>query len=182
MPERQTERPKAVTVIGRVWLVLAVLFLVRSLINLASWKLVQMGAPGLLKTFTEQSPYAWLLRPLLRHLTALLSTEAIVSALVGLSAFELLRLRPWARVAMQIVCWFALAYVVCFTAFWAWLWPKAAAAKAAANHSLSPHAYGTGLIVGVAVCLALGAALAVMIALLRSSRIREAFQSPSRTS
>ncbi len=180
LPEEKAERPTSVTVIGRVWLVLAVLYLLRSLVNLVSWKLLQMGAPGLLRTIAEQSPYAWFLRPLFRHLTALMSAEAIVSAVVGFSAYQLLRLRPWARVIMQAVCWFGLAFVASLAAFWAWFWPKAAAAEGAADPSFSAHSYGNiGLIAGVAIGLAFGAGLAVMIALLRSSKVREAFQPPS---
>jgi len=176
LPEQEAERPKSVTVIGRIWLVLAVLFLLRSLVNLAFWKLLEMGAPGLLRATAEQSPYAWFLHPLFQHVTALISAQAIGSAAVAFSAYELLRLRPWARVAVQVVCWFALAWVVSFMGFWAWLWPRAAAAKAAADPSFSAHSSGNiGLIVGVVVCLAFEAGLAVMIALLRSSKVRAAF-------
>lgn len=183
LPEEERKRPRSVTLIGRVWLVLAVLYMLRSLVNLIFWKLLQMGAPGLLRSVAEQSPYAWFLRPLFRHLAALMSVQVIASALVGFSAYQLLRLRPWARVAMQVVCWFALAFLGSFTAFWAWFWPKAAAAQAATDPSFSEHSYGEiGLLAGVVICLAVCAGLAVMIALLRGSKVREAFRSPSPSS
>ena len=177
LPEPERERPRAVTVIGRVWLVLGVLYLLRSLLNLISWKLLQMGAPGLLQSIAEDPRYGWLLRPLFRHLSAWFSAEAIASALAAFSAYELLRLRRWARIAMQGVCWAALTYVALFTGLFAWLWPKAAALKAAADPTFSEHSYGRILIAVSAASLALGAGLAVMIALLRGSKVREVFRS-----
>lgn len=178
-PDGETERPKAVTVIGRVWLVLAVLSLLRSLVNLVSWKLLQLGAPGLLRSIAEQSPYSWFLRPLFQHLTVLISAQAVGSAAVGFSAYQLLRLRPWARVAVQAVCWFALALVASFTASWVWLWPRVFA-EAATGPSSAAHSYANPVMsVIVAIGLALGTGLAVMIAMLRGSKVREAFRSPS---
>jgi hypothetical protein len=180
LPKEEMKRPRSVTLIGRVWLVLAVLYMLRTLVNLIFWKLLQMGAPVLLRSIAEQSPYAWLLRPLFQHLTALMSTQVIASALVAFSAYQLLRLRAWARVVIQAVCWFALAWVLLFTAFWAWFWPRVAAAQASADPPLSAHSYGRiGLTAGVVICLAVGAGLAVMIALLRGSRVREAFRPPT---
>jgi hypothetical protein len=40
LPEEGPERPKAVTIIGRVWLVVAVLSLCRVLVNLTVWKVL----------------------------------------------------------------------------------------------------------------------------------------------
>jgi hypothetical protein len=47
LPEEGAERPKAVTIIGRVWLVVAVLSLCRVLVNLAVWTVLQPDAPSL---------------------------------------------------------------------------------------------------------------------------------------
>jgi hypothetical protein len=44
----ERERPKAVTVIGWLWLVLAGLYLLRSLVDLVIWKALGPAAPTLL--------------------------------------------------------------------------------------------------------------------------------------
>ncbi len=84
MPDEGAERPKAVTIIGRVWLVVAVLSLCRALVNLAVWKVLQPDAPSLFGGLAAQSPRYWLLRPLFEHLTALMAAQALWWAAVGL--------------------------------------------------------------------------------------------------
>ncbi len=58
--------------------------------------------------------------------------------------------------------------------FWFWLWRRIAAAP---QPPVRPPG-STGLIVVLAVCLAAAAGLALMIALLQSSRVRAAFRHP----
>jgi hypothetical protein len=94
LPEEGPERPKTVTIIGRVWLVVAVLSLCRVLVNLAVWKVLQPEAPSLFGSIVAQSPRHWLLRPLFERLTALMAVQALWWLAVGLSAVQLLRLRP----------------------------------------------------------------------------------------
>jgi hypothetical protein len=169
----ETSRPRAVTVIGWLWLVLGVLFLSRALVNLVLWKILQPDMLGFLEMFGEvPPPQQRMLRPLFEHLTALQTCEAILSAATIVLAIQLLHLRPWARVGMQAVCWFALVSVAAFGAFWVWLLRSVAAAVASTHASSFER---IGLVVGLAVCLAAASGLAVMIALLASSRVREAF-------
>ena len=170
----ETSRPKAVTVIGWLWLVLGVLFLFRALVNLVVWRILKPDMLGFLEAFGEVPPSQQrMLRPLFEHLTAIQVCEAILSAAVIVLAFQLLRLRPWARVGMQAACWLVLVYVVAFGAFWIWLWGSVGAAA-------SPSHAGTigriGLFAGLAVLLTAAGGLVAMIVLLAGSRVREAFR------
>lgn len=167
LPEEDVERPKAVTVIGWIWLVLAVLWLFRSLVNLVVWKVIQPAAPTLFGVVGTRSPQTWFLRPLFEHLTMVMTLQAIISFAVGVSAWQFLRLRPWARVAVQTVCWIVIAYVTAFAILWTMVWTRAAG---------EPETLPTsGFVAGLVICLALAAGPAVMISLLRSSRVRDAF-------
>jgi hypothetical protein len=170
----EVTRPRTVTVIGWLWLVLGVLFFARAIVNMVVWKILQPDMPGFLAAFGEvPAEQQRLLRPLFEHLTALQIGEAIVSAAVIVAAIGLLRLRPWARTGIQAVCWIVLIWVAAFGAFWVWLWGSVVAAVPPSHAS----SFGRiGLIAGLAVCLAVAAGLAVMIVLLASSRVREAFR------
>jgi hypothetical protein len=177
LPEEGPERPKTVTIIGRVWLVVAVLSLCRVLVNLAVWKVLQPDAPSLFGGIVAQSPRHWLLRPLFEHLTALMAVQAVWWAAVGLSAVQLLRLRPWARAAIQGVCGVLLLYAALFAVFWAKLWLTMPARGAASAPAPGAHQYRTfALAGGLALCAAIATGLVAMIVSLRSAAVRFAFR------
>ena len=173
----EPERPKAVTVIGRLAMVLAAISFFRSIANLILWSILEPAMPSLFNLAVTQEPQTWFLQPPFRHYTAWETARAVLAAAVGVSAYFFLRLRPWARLAIQAVCWLVLAYAAAFAVFWARVWGRIFA-EAVATRSLSVRSYGTvSFLVGVAVCMAVVAGLAVVISLLRSSRVKAAFAS-----
>lgn len=111
---------------------------------------------------------------MLRHAEVLFVVQALAWTAVAICAFFFLRMRSWARVAVQAVCWFNLAYVGGFLAFWIGLWTNPAH-LAALDPSLTGSKRSLLLAAGVGVCVLLGAALGVMLGFLRSSLVRAAF-------
>lgn len=174
--EERAERPKAVTIIGRLWLVVAVFSFCKVLVNLAVWKVLQPDAPSLFGDLAAQAPALPFLRPLLAHLTALMSAQALWWAAVGVSAFGLLRLRPWGRVAIQGICWALLAYAAGFGVFWATVWPTLPVRGESVPAFAATSYRALGLAGGLAACAAVAAGLITMIVLLRKPRVREAFE------
>ncbi len=165
----EPERPKAVTVIGWIWLVLAAVSLFKTIVNFIFWVALQPAIPSLVALAAREDPMTRYLNPLLEHYGLVLTIQALLAAGVGISAYFLLRMRPWARVAVQTVCWLGLLYIACFAAFWLFVMSRAVAARP--RSQIPPSA-------GILVCAALAVGLAVMIGMLRSRRLREAFISP----
>jgi hypothetical protein len=172
--EEGAERPRAVTVIGRLWLVVAVLLLGKALVNLAVWTVLKPDAPSIVKDALAQTPRFRLVRPLFAHLTTVMMMQALWWIFVGIAAFALLRLRPWARVAIQGVCCFLLVYSVAFEIFWAAVWPTLAAGSAGAM-TLGASYRTVALVAGLTVGAAAAAGLIWMIVLLRGPSVRAAF-------
>jgi hypothetical protein len=167
------EPPRAVKWIGWIWLILAVLFLFRSLLDIAVWSVLRPVASSIFSEAERQSPELAFFRPLFEHLTVIKVVESIASILVAFTAVQFLRLRPWARIAMQTVGWLVLGYLVCFGALWAEVW-----VRTVALHSATPSSSRTAsLIAGLAVCALLVSGLLAMIALLRRAHVRETFRS-----
>ncbi len=54
--EEEPQRPKAVTVIGWIWVVVGGLYLLRSVVDLVMWKALQPAAPALLREVERQDP------------------------------------------------------------------------------------------------------------------------------
>lgn len=165
------------TRIGRVWLGLGVLGLLRSLFDLAAWQVLRPSMPVVANLLGIRPLQARLFPQLFAHLTKVKIAEAILSVAVGVAAYHFLRLAPWSRVALQAICWSALAYVVSFALLWAAIWTKISAGTLVDPSLSDPSNARFVLFAGVAVCTALATGLAVMIASLRSAQIRDAFES-----
>ena len=178
LTEGELERPRAVTVISWVWLIAGILFLLRSLLDLVIWRMLQPAAPSLFAAVEQQSPQMSFLRPLFKHLATVKIIEAVASAGVICIASQFLRLRAWARVAVQAVCWLTLCYIVSFAILWVGIWTHMTAEPAGGPMSSSYSHRMIGLVGGLAVCLLFAAGLVTMIALLRGSRVRAAFHPP----
>jgi hypothetical protein len=77
-PENEPERPAPVALIGRVWLVLAVLLSLRSAFNLVVWTALRSSAPNLPEAFGLRPPArVSFFRPLVEHFAAIQMVEAI---------------------------------------------------------------------------------------------------------
>jgi hypothetical protein len=173
-PPEDAERPKAVTIIGRVWLVLAAILLFKDVVDLILWNVLQPAMPSLLDLASRRDPMTARLQPLFEHYVAVKTVEALFAGAAGVSAFFLLRLRPWARLAVQGACWIVIVYLGCFLAIWTKAWSSRALAEVR-THSVSESQGALGFGAGLGVTLALIAGFAVMIGVLRSRRLRAAF-------
>jgi hypothetical protein len=175
MPQQEPQRPRAVTLIGRIWLVLAVLSLLRSVGNLIVWIALRPAMPSLVGALNDKDPRTFFLGPLFAHFVAVNLTVAVLSLGVGICAWELLRLRSWARPALQAISGLAVGYVVCFGLLWTWAWMRVPAESAARAHA------NRGLLLagGLTLSLVLAAGFAAMIVSLQSRRVRETFLPPA---
>jgi hypothetical protein len=172
--EEERERPKAVTVIGWIWLVVAGLYCLRGVVDLVMWRALQPAAPALFEEAERRDPEIRFLRPLFEHLTAIKIAQLVAGIAVVVLAYRFLRLRPRARVAIQVVCWIVLCYVLAFAALWTRIWTRAFA-LAPDDPRLSGTHGRIALAAGLALCAALAAGLLLMIRSLRSFPVRDAF-------
>jgi hypothetical protein len=176
MPPEQNpgaERPRAVTIIGRLSLVVAVFCLCKNLVNLAIWKTLEPDAPSLFRNALAETPR--FLAPLLAHAEAVMTAQAFWWAFVVIAAIGLLRLRPWARVVFQGICWALLAYATLFGILWTTVWPMLPSRGASAPAAPTESYRVIGLVFGLTASAAVAAGLISMIVLLRRPGIRAAF-------
>lgn len=173
------ERPRSVTILGRLSLVVAVFLVCKNLINLAVWKTLEPDAPSLFRGVLAEMPKS--LHPLLAHVGALMTVQALWWAFVIVASIGLLRLQPWARRAFQGICGVLLAYVALLGVFWTIIWPTLGAHSASAPAAPAESYRLIGLVFGLTTAAAVAAGLIAVIVLLRSRRIREAFLGRSET-
>lgn len=169
-------RPTSISVIGWTWFVFAAYLLLRSLFDLVAWRVLAPLRPTLLASFPDVAPGLERLSVLFEYITVFHAAKALFAAFAWIAAWRLLAMRDWARVAMQVVGSIELAYVLGFGAFWSWLWPRVAAAKAH-DPEFVGRSYGAiGLVAGIGVCALLAAALTMQILVLRSGSVQAAFR------
>jgi hypothetical protein len=98
-----------VTVIGWSYLVLSVLRFAQGLMGWVIWKVG--GLSTLLPQLAKLLGFGLPPEALIKHFDALVVVHSLVSALVAFVAYSLLRVRPWARAGMEIVCWSLLVFL-----------------------------------------------------------------------
>ena len=167
------ERPATVSRVGWSWLVIGGVLVVRALFSIAVWRVLRPAAPTLLRLLDERRPENRIVAPVMRHIALVQICELLLAAFIVIAAWRFLRLSPWARPAIQVVCGLYAAYFVGFAALFAWLWPRL-------PHDHSTPGPFSGHVLPLAgvefVCIALAVLLVQLIRLLSSPRVREAFR------
>ena len=171
------ERPRPVSVIGWVVLVFSALLASKALIDVAVWKAMGSAVPSLLGAARDPSLNLPYIRMILAHITEIKLAQAAAWIGIAVIGIGLLRLRPWARVAMQIVGIGLVLYFAGFMAIWLRAWNAPGLENAVPP--LSEASRFALLLGGIGVGIIFAGVVISMIVILRSPRIREAFESAS---
>ena len=161
--------------IGWIWVVFGGYLLLRGIFDLVLWNALGPLRTSVMAAIRDQAPSTAGMTWLFRNAVWVYALKSAFGGFAFVSAWQLLRLRPAARLAMQAVGWMQIAYALSFAVFWSWLWPKVAEARAH-DPAFTAHSYGAfGLVAGLAVCALMVSAVAAQILTLRSPRVRAAF-------
>ncbi|MDQ6891820.1 MAG: hypothetical protein M3167_03975 [Acidobacteriota bacterium] len=177
LPE-PAERPRSISLIGWTTLVLSVLLASKAFIDIAVWKAMGPAVPALMRISRDPSANLPYVRTILAHLTEIKLAQALLWIGVASIGVALLRLRPWARVAMQAVGGCGLLYFAGLLAVWARAWSAEPIDPSVPR--LSENSRLTLLAGGITIFLVLGGIVVAMILVLRRPRIQEAFDTAAR--
>lgn len=167
-------RPRIVTVVGRTWLILGIFYFAVAIVDLIAWVALGPAMPTILSYAQEKEPALRFLRPYFEHYGAIKSIEAIFAAAVTFSAYKFLKLRAWARGALEAASWIYLVYVLAFIYVSYTFRLHGPVTRAGASN---PYTMGR-MVGGFGLGILLIGALIWMIVLLRGRKIRAAFAIP----
>ena len=159
-PESAGERPRSVNVVGGAFLALSSL---RFLDDLIGWVVWQLGDPAPVIAFflprREHGfvPVDWVMR----HFPTVVAVQGTIAACVVGISIQFLRLRPWARRALEVVAWLGLAVTLALGTGFAW-----ASARTPRSGNFAP------VLVGL---LVTGLLLVAAIRAMRRPEVRAAF-------
>jgi hypothetical protein len=102
MEQPPSSRPRIVSIVGWVWLVLAGLRFVNGLLGLVVWKIGGVDRLPFLRFQSENLKVRMAgMATFMDHAVPILVTQIVIAGAVAWAAFELLRMKRWARTAIQ---------------------------------------------------------------------------------
>jgi hypothetical protein len=167
MTESRPHRPEAVRVIGWLWLGLGALMVLSGTMGYLAHSFVMPPGRKLPPTPEEFGP---VISFVFKYFAEFAVLQVCFALFIVLSAVAFLRLRSWARWALQLVTWTALLYVVGFGILWLSTWFQLAG---------SPSAFGLpsvfrafGMVMGIVVTASFAVPLVIMLRYLGSEAVR----------
>jgi hypothetical protein len=111
------------------------------------------------------------------HYGVLMLLQMALAIFVLFSAVMFLRLRPWARVSLEVVSWFGLLSILALGGLWISTWMRMVPAELPGNVAPIPgDSFRTlGAVMGSGVFLVFAVLCAAILYFLRSQRTRNAF-------
>ena len=159
-------RPGVVTAIGWLFIAVAALTALGGIVGLVSELIMPMPelGPGV------RSPVAGgVVDFLTRYVHAIVGVVIAFAALLLISAEQFLKLRAWARCALEVATWLGLVYVIGFGIFWVFNWVKVTPRVGA------PDTFTIlGAVMGSVVTVVFLVPCVVLIWLLRGAAVRQA--------
>jgi hypothetical protein len=170
-------RPRAVALVGGIYMLVGFFMLLSGGAAIASMLLVDTAAQsGMAESLSGAPAMLKVTVVFVRYFGAVAVFQVIAAVAVIVSAVQFLKLRAWARAALEVFTWLSLVAAIFIGGLWAYSWAKMTAAMPPEMTApLSPGAFsliGAALWAGLA--LVIVAVSAVMIRFLRDEAVRKA--------
>jgi hypothetical protein len=121
------------------------------------------------------SPEFALMSFVFQNLGVLLAFQSVVALISIWAGVSLLRLRAWAKTAIEGLSWLGLLYTVGFGVYWLYMWISMAGQMPGDVGQIDLDMFRTmGAVLGVVVTVTLAIPLGIMIWYLRGKEVREA--------
>lgn len=171
------KRPSGLTVIAWLWIVSGALMGLGALLGTFAYSIVLDAE--LDPALTANAPAGLqLASPALGGFDLLLGAQVVVAVLSLWAGVALLRLRSWARTAIEALSWLGLLYCVGFGIFWIYLWGSITGQMPPDQMPVDPGTMRTiGAIIGVVLAAVFAIPLYLMIRYLRGPEARAATRS-----
>ncbi len=104
------ERPRAVTIVGWIWLVLAVLRFLNGIFGLVVWNVggLDRGLPFLALRSSQLRIQVLGLETWMGYAPEILVVQVLVAGTICWAAYDLLRLKAWARTTIEAASWLGI--------------------------------------------------------------------------
>ena len=175
-------RPTGITITAWLWIVVGALMLFSAVMGGFAYSMMQQaGKPGM--PGGGFPPEFAMMNLLFRNFGAVLAVQCAVALIAIWAGIDLLRLKAWARSAIEALSWVGVIWTLGFGIYWAYMWismtgqmPKDAAPPGMDTFQVM------GAVMGVVAMLMFAVPLVLMIRYLRGSEARGAITRAATTS
>ena len=178
--ESQSDAKKhtSVKVIGWIFIVIAGLMIFSGAMGYIAYTSMQKMSGGVPPASAGMPNSFQLMAIVFQHIELLTTVQVTFGVFIIFAGIYFLKLRPWARAALEVVSWLGLVYVLGFGIFALVSWISMSAKMPA-----SPGAQGAplmfnimGMVTGLIVMAVWAVPIVVIIKFLRGSTIRDVFK------
>jgi hypothetical protein len=171
------KKPASVTAIGWVFIVSAILMILSGVFGFIAYRFIQQMGVIMPPPMSEEIlvPFR-ILTSFLKYFGLLAFSQIIFAIFILIASIQFLKLRAWARTALEVVSWLSLVYIVGFGIFGVIAWLNMTPSLPVEAESIGPLARFNilGAIMGIAVIVVSSISFIVIIKFLRGTIIREA--------
>ncbi len=121
MTEVKTTRPTSVTVISWFWIIVGIIMVFSALMGALAFMWTRQIPDHQLTTSPSNYQFEYF-SFLLRHFLKLAILQIIIASVSITAGINFLRLRSWARTALELLSWLCLILVLSFAFFWILEW------------------------------------------------------------
>jgi hypothetical protein len=109
----QKKRPTAVTVIGWIFIAGAILMIFSSGMGFMAFSFMHHMGGEATPPITEKAPFQLgVMEVIFQHFGLIALVQVAFAAFILIASIQFLRLRRWARTALEVIAWLGLVYVV----------------------------------------------------------------------
>ena len=172
----QKKRPTAVMVIGWIFIAGAILMILSGGMGFAAFSFMQQLGEEMPPTL-EGAPFQFsVMEVIFQHFDLIAMVQVAFAIYILIASIQFLKLRRWARTALEVVSWLGLVYIVGFGIFWVASWLDITSSIPVTEGAPGPPPlFGIfGAVMGSIVALVWAVPLVVIIIFLRGKTIKEA--------
>ncbi len=172
-------RPTGVTITAWLWIVVGAFMIFSAVMGGLAYSVMrQLDKPGV--TGGNVPPGFELMNFMFQNFGAVLAVQCVVAVVAIWAGIDLLRLKAWARSAIEALCWLGVLWTVGFGIYWLYMWismtgqmPSGAVPGGGDTFQVM------GLVMGVVGMLMFAIPLGIMIRYLRGREVRGAITGPA---
>ncbi len=172
----QKKRPTSVTVIGWIFIAGAILMILSGGMGFAAFTFMKQTTGGVPPVPENIPGQLRVMKFVFQHFELIAMVQVAFAIFVIIASIQFLRLRRWARIALEVVAWLGLVYLVGFGIVWvvSWIGITSNIHLTEGTVGPSPKFNMVGAIMGSVVTVFWAVPLVVIIIFLRGKTIRRA--------
>ncbi len=176
MESEAKKRPASVTVIGWIFIAVAILMVFSGAWGFMAFTWMKQMNEDFPSMQEIPSGFFRVHRAIFQNFGLLASIQMLLGVFVVVAGVQFLKLQRWARTALEVVSWLALVYVVGFGIFFIFAWISMTSSTPVAEATAGPPPYfGVfGAVIGIVVTAFYALPVVVIIKFLRGETIKEA--------